>query len=501
MLKFVRDGQRWIVGTVIFFVGIVFVFFMAQGNPRGPENPNSLAEIGDIQIDLRDFQRARFQQEQYMREALGDRYDAERNREYIDQLTISSLVRNAVMELEAKYLGIYVSDDEVRNVIRGIPALRAVDGRFSKELFEEYTQRQYGTETKFVEAMRREILASKVRSLLLLSVGVSDEEVRGAIHSERDQIRLLIATFNARPHEDLVIDPNAISLALEQDEVRFRAIYQDRILEFDLPERAHARHILIQIPGGTSEERKEQLRVRAESIRDQLLAGEDFAELATTESDDPGSKANGGDLGTFGRGQMVAPFEEAVFSSEAGAISEIVETQFGFHIIRTEEIFPAETHSFEEVREEIAREVLKEEAAQGEAQARAEEMLSMIEGGQSLEDAARELSINLERTGLFTRRADGFIPTLGKSPELMRDAFRLETGTITPIYVVEGTRAIAEVVERMDLTVQELDAELPAARERLINAKRMAHLTSWYAKREEALRAQGLFMVNEEMLR
>lgn len=139
--------------------------------------------------------------------------------------------------------------------------------------------------------------------------------------------------------------------SVEAAEAKARSIYQAEPQKFQTPEQVHARHILV---SGTDA----QARAKAEELLKALQGGADFAELATKESADKGSAARGGDLGFFARGKMVAPFEEAAFAmTKSGQLSGLVESQFGFHIIRFEERRAAGVMPFEQVREALLQEV------------------------------------------------------------------------------------------------------------------------------------------------
>lgn len=125
--------------------------------------------------------------------------------------------------------------------------------------------------------------------------------------------------------------------------------------ELTLPENVHARHILLTIGPDTTEEEKAAKRLRTEGLRQQILDGADFAEVATEYSECP-SKANGGDLGTFGRGQMVGPFEDAAFSQEIDEVGPVVETQFGYHIVQVLEKKPGGLMPQDEIRRKLSEE-------------------------------------------------------------------------------------------------------------------------------------------------
>ena len=152
---------------------------------------------------------------------------------------------------------------------------------------------------------------------------------------------------------------------VEVSDAEIQAAYDRNRDEFTIPETASARHILIQVPRSASAEQKAAKRRQIEAILAELRAGGDFAELAQQHSEDSSATA-GGQLGEFERGRMVPAFEQAAFALEPGQTSEVVETQFGFHLIRVEARTPAKLATFDEVREPVRRRIAAERRA-GEA--------------------------------------------------------------------------------------------------------------------------------------
>ncbi len=155
--------------------------------------------------------------------------------------------------------------------------------------------------------------------------------------------------------------------------------------------RIHVRHILLRVPEDATAEQRDSVREEAEALRQRALAGEDFAELARAYSQDPGSAARGGDLGRFGRGQMVGPFEEAAFALEPGEISEVVETPFGYHVIKLED---REQPEFTEVSESFRTQALAERQ-----QARVEAYVDSVVSGKDVgvQEGAVDLAAELAR--------------------------------------------------------------------------------------------------------
>jgi peptidyl-prolyl cis-trans isomerase C len=129
--------------------------------------------------------------------------------------------------------------------------------------------------------------------------------------------------------------------------------YKQNPDQFKQPERVRASHILISIPEAADAAARTEARTRAEQILKDVKSGKDFAALAKQHSQDPGSAVNGGDLGFFQQGQMVGPFNDAAFSLKPGAVSDLVETQFGFHIIKVAEKQPGRTVPLDEVRPKV----------------------------------------------------------------------------------------------------------------------------------------------------
>jgi peptidyl-prolyl cis-trans isomerase C len=151
---------------------------------------------------------------------------------------------------------------------------------------------------------------------------------------------------------------------VEVSDAESRAFYDQNANMFQKPEQIQARHILIKMEGDVTEEQKAEARTKIEMVRKKALDGEDFAALASEYSEGP-SSAKGGDLGYFSRGQMVKPFDDAVFALEPGKISEVVETQFGYHIIEVTDRQPASVVSYETAQAQIA-ERLKQEKSRRE---------------------------------------------------------------------------------------------------------------------------------------
>ncbi len=198
------------------------------------------------------------------------------------------------------------------------------------------------------ETLLRRIVQVKALSDIARSRGLDkDERVRQQIDYYADEI--LAQEF---------LRQEVAKINITEEDVKTYYIANEKSFKF--PEMVKARHILIKADKSASEEEKKKARGKAEDLLKKIRAGEDFAKLAAEFSDDPGSKAKGGELGFFGRGKMVKPFEEAAFSLNPGEVSGVVETTFGFHIIKVEEKKEAGVEPFETAKEKVRLKLVDE---------------------------------------------------------------------------------------------------------------------------------------------
>jgi peptidyl-prolyl cis-trans isomerase D len=503
MLKFIRRGQRWVTALFVVAIGGAFVFFIGLGGPLTGPSGGALIEVGPYRFGLREFERSRAQREQSFQEQLGDQYDAKAVEDMLIDLAARDLIDRAVMALAAQDLGIAVAKREVERSVLTVPAFRDEQGRFDAERFENWAQWEYGSQRNFLREERMGLQAAKFYRLLLGEARVSEGEAREAVRMRLEGVRIAFAVVDpSDPPEDLEIGEEEVAAFLESREPEARAAYDERSEEFNVPEQVRARHILVRVEPGASDEAKAGLRAEAESILQRLREGESFEALAEEHSDDPGSRENGGDLGFFKRGQMLQPFQDAAFALEPGALGEVLESDFGFHVIRTEEHRAAEHRSYEEVRDQLARELIARQAAAEVAFTMAERIAQAIRDGESLETAARREELTLQRSGWLQRRPDGFVPGLGAAPEVLAMAFALPAETSSDrIFEVGDKRVLVAVLERSEPEAKAIEAEVEAERERLLQEKRRSQSDTWISARRAQLAEHGELRIDLSSIR
>jgi len=226
----------------------------------------------------------------------------------------------------------------------------------------------------------------------------------------------------------------------------------------------HARHILVKAGESATEEAKQEARQRAEELLERARAGEDFAALATEHSEDPGSAARGGDLGFFGRGAMVPAFEESAFALEPGTISDLVESRFGFHIIKVEARHEESVQDLDEVRDDII-ELLRPRLGRRLALQRVEEAHDRLLEGETLDALAESVELSVEEPPPFSLREP--VEGLPSSEEVREAAFVAESGEVGEIVTLQAGYVIFVATERKESYIPGFDAVRGTAEESL----------------------------------
>jgi peptidyl-prolyl cis-trans isomerase D len=503
MLDSLRGGQRWIVTVIIGGIALVFVLFLGLQGPMMRGGGATVVTVGPYQFGFREFERARARRERALQEQLGDQFDARQLGDTLDQMTARELVDRALLALAAKDMGLSVSRQEIERLVLADPGLRDDGGKFDVKRFEEWAQYEYGSQTAFIEERRLALLSFKMIELLREQPHVSPGEARDALRRDLEEVQIaFVALGGEEKKSEAKPDDEAVKRALAERSEALHALYEERSGLYNVPEKIRARHILFAVPAGSDEAAVEKVKSEAEQALASLKSGGDFAALASQRSDDPGSKSQGGDLGFFGRGQMVPPFEEAAFAlQQPGQLSDVIRTTYGFHIIRLEERQPATSRSFDEVSEELASELLTTEAAKARAREQADKLVAAIQGGKSLEDAAREADLPIQRSGWLRRRADGFVPGLGAAQDLLAAAFMVEPGHSLPRVFEVGDRiALLQVLERKPASPDQIEAQLDARQQQLLDEKRDTRTSAWIDRRRSELIESGELHVALENL-
>ncbi|MPY87166.1 MAG: hypothetical protein GEU99_04510 [Luteitalea sp.] len=461
MLDRMRRHKRWLKWSLalvcVAFVALYFPDFLSTRQDVGAAPNTAVAEVDGRKITVAEFTRAYYQRLDAYRASAGESFDPKLLKQLgIDRQILSLLIDEQAMLAEAGRLGLKVSDAEVRERILRLPGLQE-NGQFIGE--ERYRQllglqRPPLTPAEFEADVRSQLLAEKLRTALTSWMTVSDEDVEREYRRRNEKAKLEVVSVPAETFKDqaapsdaelakyfeknrekyrmgvkmkirfLSIDAQALREAITVSPQEARQHYDDNTTQYSTPEQVRASHVLLTI----EDKNEAEVRKQAEGLLAKIKGGADIAALATQYSEDPGSKEKGGDLGYFGRGAMAKEFEDAAFSLEPGGLSDVVKSQFGFHIIKVTDKKPAETQPFAKVQEQIV-EQLKWQRAQARAEELATEIAAKIKQPSDLDAVARAHKLKVAESNFFER--DEPIDGLGPAPEVSQAAFSLEQGQVS----------------------------------------------------------------------
>ena len=504
MLESMRKGQRWLTGLFVLLIGGVFVFFMGLGQPlQGGPSQGMVVELGDVRMATSDFLRVREQQAETFRDQLGDQFNSKVGRSFLDSQALRVVVDRAILAHEAQRLGFRVGKDEIQRVIAASPGFRDEEGRFDSEGFSGWVEYSFGNQRNYIDYMRRSLLGQKMIQLLYAQGEVSDGEARTAALYGLEEVRLAFVALDteALPPAEPVSDADIAAYAEESD-AELRALYEERQDLYQEDASMRLRHILFELATTPTPGETEEAQKQAEAALARLEAGEDFAALAGELSDDLSTREAGGDLGFVEAGDIASQLADAVAELAAGERSGVVQSDRGLHIVLLEERSEAGARPFEEVRLDLAREGATKRAAGERADRLSDELATAIRDGRSLEEAARERELPIDRTGMVRRRPDGFVIGIGASKELMATAFALtlEAPSAPDIFSVNQRLVMIQLLDREAPDEAELLAAVTNERDRIQIAKRNAFVQSWIETRRSELLESGDLRIDNSVV-
>lgn len=465
MLQKIRDRiTGWVA---FFFLGLIAVVFVFWGIDFGSSADTYAVEVNGEKVPAQTVQRAWQQRLSQLHQMLRDELPPEllssQQGAMLDQFAQQTLLRQ-----RAEKFGYQVSDEALANRVREIPQFHA-DGQFSVDRYNAILRSAGLTPAQFESDLRAELLISQVQEAVVDSAFVLPYELerRYLLERQEREIDYALIAANAFANEVQVTDeqiqawydshtaefmtPETVDLqylevtrdaaaaGVEVTEQALKDYYETSKERFQTMERRRARHILVTAEDGLDEAAAEK---KATDLAAQLQSGANFEELAKQHSKDPGSAQQGGDLGWAERGMFVGPFEDALFSMSKGETRGPVKTQFGYHIIRLEEIDAGQLKSFEEVRDELEVEYRKDrsDALFNDAWQQLDEQ--SFAALTELESVAKALNLPLKTIEGFTREGGG---ELGDDSELIKAVFSedvLERGQNSPLVPIGDDRAV-----------------------------------------------------------
>jgi len=459
-----KTGMRILLGAVVLVLGGSMLLYLVPQSPGTGEasSTDTIAKVGDQTVSTAEVrqQLAEIEQRNQVPKQLESLYARQ---------ILNQLIFQKEMEYEAKRLGIRVSDQERANRIRQfLPTAYNGDTFVGMDRYASEVQARFQlTVPAFEELIRQGLLQDKFRKLVTDGVSVGPSELQDEFKYRNQKVKLDYAFIKPEDLESKITPDDAeIKAAYEKNKSRFqvpekrivsyglidlnrlrqtaqlsddelKAQYQQNIQQYQVPNRVHVQHILLMTVGKTDAE-VEEIRQKAEDILKQAKKGAKFEDLAKKYSEDPGTKDKGGDLGWLTQGQTVPEFEKTAFGLEKGKMSDLVKTQYGFHIIKVLDKETAHTKPFDEVKDSI-KTPLQLAKADKLASDEADQLSATIRRSNkvSLDDLAKQFHFSLGETRPVT--ATDAILEFGNSKEAREAIFRLRQDELSlPIRTDRG---------------------------------------------------------------
>jgi len=451
MFDYVRNNKRFIQ-IVLALIVLPFALFGIDAYVSGGGG-DGVASVGDTSISVPEFQENLRQQQERMRAQLGGAVPQEMlDSPAMRRAVLQELINQRLMQLYAADAGMRISNEALAGFITSVPGLQE-NGKFSRERYESLVAAQGMSVEMFEARVRQDMLMQQA----LMAAGNASLSGKPAVNAwlsaQLEQRNVREAGFTAEQFIGRAAKPDdaAIQRYYEENRARFEkpelvrveylvlgqeqmkasaqvsdadieAAYKANAARYVTPEQRQASHILIR-----ADKNAPAADVKAASEQaDQLLAElklkpGDFSRLAKAHSQDPGSAANGGDLGYFGKGMMVKPFEEAVFALKQDEISPVVRSDFGFHIIKLTGIKAGKSKPLAEVRGEIVAELQNQAAARRYAESAESFSNTVYEQPDSLAPAAEKYGLKVQTSGWLAKSGQQMPPF--SNPKLVQAIF------------------------------------------------------------------------------
>jgi peptidyl-prolyl cis-trans isomerase D len=497
MLQKIRDKiTGWFAIVFLAAIAVVFIFWGIQFESTANQ---AAAKVNGEEVPLALVRNAWQQRQAELQQALRDELPEELARQEQSQL-VDGFIERQLLVQRATERNYRVSDAELARTLREIPALQ-VDGEFSRDRYAALLRAQGRTEAEFEEQFRRDLEAGQLRGAIAVSSFTMPSELRrrAELEGERRMVEYLLVpaerylatapvsdaevqasyardkarymTVESADLQYLELRLADVAAEVQVTEEGLRAHYAEVAAErYSSPERRRASHILIESGADDAKARAE-----AEALLKRIQGGEDFAALARSESDDPGSKDLGGDLGWATRESFVPAFAEALFGMQQDEVKGPIKTQFGYHIIRLDGVEASGQRPFEEVRAEL-EESFRNEQAQAAFYERSQELADEAFAALTeLDSVATKSGLPLKRFAGFTRQGS---PEIGNTRQIIEAVFSDEVlrdrQNSPPVEIGDDRVIVLRVLEHRPATerpLAEVRAEVEAGLRRAAAGK------------------------------
>ena len=430
MLQSLRDKMHGWPAIVVLGIAVFAMSFFGIENYFVSRTETFIAKVGKVEIGQQQYQNATNDYRQQLQQQFGDKFDPKvMDTPDTKQFILDTLI-NQQLQLQANdKLGVRVSDESLRETILGLPRFQ-VDGKFNADMYRAQLAAEGRTPDMFQDIVRSSLETTQLPDAITASTIVTDADVDRYIQLglQRRNIRYFVLPRPApadsivtdaqvqdyyKAHQSDYMNPEQVSLKYievnaadlksdtqppSDDELKKR--YQDEIARFGMPEEREVSHILINVPKNATPAQQKAALDKANKIAAEATP-DNFAKLAQQDSEDLGSKLQGGDLGWLQKGVTNPAFESAMFSLQKGQISKPVLSDEGYHIIYLRDVHSGQTKPFEQVRDQLLKEATASDHDRlyNDTAGKMTDLTSQNPG--SLDPAAQALNLQVKETPLF----------------------------------------------------------------------------------------------------
>ncbi len=544
MFDFVRQHTRIMQFLLFLLIFPSFVLFGIDGYNRMRDKGEVVASVDGQDILQADLDNAHRAQIERMREAMPTIDIKMFDSPEAKQVTLERLVRERLLQISAHDLKLTPSDQRLASELQqnpNIQALRRPDGSLDIERYKQLLGSQGMTPEMFENRVRADLASRQV----MAGVGITSFSPKAladvTLNAFYEQRQVQVARFapsdfaaRLKPTPDVlntyyqahadkfqsaeradveyvVLDLASVQKTVVVPEAELKSYYEQNMARLSNLEERRVSHILINADAAVTAAEREKARAKAEQLLAEVKQSPDkFAELARKNSQDPGSAAKGGDLDFFSRGAMVKPFEDVAFAMKKGDISNVVETEFGFHILRLSDIKTPKQKTFEESRAALEVDVRRQLAQRKFAEA-AEQFTNMVyEQSDSLKPVAERLKLDIKRVNGLTRDAVPQEAAALNNPKLLAavfssdaiekkrntEAIELGANHLVSARIVQYNPARTLPFDEVKSRVQELWVLEQSAK--AASEEGAAKLAAWKAKPETAVLPAALVVSREQ---
>jgi peptidyl-prolyl cis-trans isomerase D len=517
MFDFVRNNTKIMMGILFLLIIPSFVLFGLEGYSRFNDKGTVVAKVNGNKISQTDWDAAHKREVDRIRASMPNLDVKLFDTAEAKYATLERLVRDQVIAAAAQKLQLVASDTRLARELQQSPAiaaLRTADGKLDMERYKQLAASQgmtpemfemqvradlsnrqviqgvqasaYATSAQTQTAMnafmqRREVQILNFPAADFLSkITVSDADLQAYYDKNKDKYQ----SSESADIEYIVLDIESLRQSITLNEQDLKSYYEQNLQRLSSKEERRASHILITAAKDAPEAEKKTARVKAEDLLKLVKAKPaSFAEVARKNSQDPGSAVKGGDLDFFGRGAMVKAFEDAAFSMKKSDISDLVESEFGYHIIQLTDIKAAKAQSFESLRPSMEADLKKQQAQRKYAELAETFSNTVYEQSDSLKPVADKLKLNIQKASQVARQAAqtrGVLSHPGLLQAIFSEASLQKQRNTEAIEVAPSTLVSARVVKHQ-----------PAATLPLADVKDFVKRALTQEKAAEMAKAQG----------